>query len=82
MAQQSQTPPPSEKTRAELKRMKDDYRNPVAHPRVTLEESDARMLFANGESLIIAMAQELKAASQSGIQPVLIPAAMVAKASS
>ena len=37
--------------------MKDDYRNPVMHPlRVTLTESDARMLFDNGESLIIAMA--------------------------
>ena len=62
------TPAPSEKTRAELKRMKDDYRNPVAHPRVTLSEPDARMLFANGESLIIAMAAELKVASASGIQ--------------
>ena len=40
--------------------MKDDYRNPVAHPRVVLEEADARMLFANGESLIIAMAQDLQ----------------------
>ena len=42
--------------------MKDDYRNPIAHPRIVLTEPDARMLFANGESLIIAMAQELKAA--------------------
>lgn len=63
-----QTPAPSEKTRAELKRMKDDYRNPVAHPRVTLTEPDARMLFSNGESLIIAMAAELKAVNSSGVQ--------------
>jgi hypothetical protein len=53
----------SPKTIAELKQMKDDYRNPIVHPRVTLLEADARMLFNNGESLIIAMAQELKDAA-------------------
>jgi hypothetical protein len=47
---------------AELKQMKDDYRNPIMHPRITLEEFDARMIFANGESLIIAMVQELQRA--------------------
>lgn len=52
---------PSAKTLAELRQMKDDYRNPIAHPRVVLSEPDARMLFANGESLIIAMAQEIRA---------------------
>ena len=46
--------------------MKDDYRNPIMHPRVVLTESDARMLFNNGESLIIAMAQELYLASEAG----------------
>ena len=61
------SPAPSEKTLAELKQMKDDYRNPIAHPRVTLSESDARMLFNNGESLIIAMAQDIRSA-QSGVQ--------------
>lgn len=54
---------PSGKVISELKRMKDDYRNPIVHPRVVLEESDARMLFANGESLIIAMASEIKQAA-------------------
>ncbi len=52
-------PCPSAKTLAELKQMKDDYRNPIAHPRVDLTEGDARMLFNNGESLIICMAQDL-----------------------
>jgi hypothetical protein len=56
---------PSEKVIAEIQQMKDDYRNPIAHPRIVLSESDARMLFANGESLIIAMAQEMKAALPS-----------------
>lgn len=63
-------PAPTAKTLAELKQMKDDYRNPIAHPRVSLSESDAKMLFANGESLIIAMAQELKEAGRT-IQPAL-----------
>jgi hypothetical protein len=62
-------PSPQEKTLAELEQMKKDYRNPLAHPRIVLDEPDARMLFANGESLIIAMAQELKATA--GVQPQL-----------
>ncbi len=64
------TPAPSEKTLAEILQMKDDYRNPLMHPRVVLTESDSRMLFANGESLIIAMAQEITDAKQAG-QPTL-----------
>jgi hypothetical protein len=64
-------PIPSAKTIAELKQMKDDYRNPIMHPRVVLSEPDARMLFANGESLIIAMAQEIEAANAQGTQPAL-----------
>ena len=51
---------PSDKVIAEIEQMKDDYRNPIAHPRIVLSEPDARMLFDNGESLIIAMAQEMK----------------------
>src|SRR5262249_30968260 len=35
------TPAPTEKTLLELQQMKDDYRNPIMHPRVVLEESDA-----------------------------------------
>jgi hypothetical protein len=60
------SPRPAEKTLAELRQMKDDYRNPVMHPRVTLSENDARMLFDNGESLIIAMAEEIKGIRESG----------------
>lgn len=55
---------PSDKTLTELEQMKDDYRNPLMHPRVVLTEAEARILFANGESLIIAMAGEIKAATE------------------
>jgi hypothetical protein len=66
------TPAPAEKTLAEFVQMKDDYRNPIMHPRIMLTESDARMLFDNGESLIIAMAEEIKAIREkSGIQTAL-----------
>lgn len=64
------TPCPLAKTLAELKQMKDDYRNPIMHPRAVLGETDARMLFANGESLIMAMAMEIKDAREA-VQPVL-----------
>ncbi|HEV2163084.1 MAG TPA: hypothetical protein VGR52_12745 [Stellaceae bacterium] len=65
-------PCPSEKTLAEFRQMKSDYRNPIMHPRVTLTESDARMLFDNGESLIIAMAEEIKSIrEQGGVQTAL-----------
>lgn len=66
----SPTPCPLAKTLAELDQMRQDYRNPIVHPRVVLTEADARMLFANGESLIIAMAQELAEAAR-GVQPTL-----------
>jgi len=56
---------PSAKVIGELKQMKDDYRNPIVHPRVVLSEPDARMLFANGESVIIAMAQEIRDAQKA-----------------
>jgi len=36
------------------------------HPRVILTEIDARMLFDNGESVIIAMAAEIKTAREAG----------------
>ncbi len=51
---------PDPKTIAVIRQMKDDYRNPVVHPRVVLTEADSRMLFNNGESAIIGMAQGLK----------------------
>jgi hypothetical protein len=66
--QGTDAPKPAAKTLSELRQMKDDYRNPIMHPRVVLDEPDARMLFANGESLIIAMAQELAAAAGNGVQ--------------
>lgn len=50
---------PEKRTLAELSQMKDDFRNPIMHPRVSLTEGDARMLFNNGESLIILMAGEI-----------------------
>ena len=57
------TPMPDSKTLAVIRQMKDDYRNPVVHPRVVLTEADARMLFNNGESAIIGMAHGLQAAA-------------------
>ena len=57
------TPMPDPKTVAVIRQMKDDYRNPVVHPRVVLTEADARMLFNNGESAIIGMTQGLKDAA-------------------
>ena len=58
-------PAPDPKTIAVLRQMKDDYRNPVVHPRVVLTEADTRMLFNNGESAIIGMAQGMKEAARS-----------------
>ncbi len=73
------SPAPADKTLAELKQMKDDYRNPLVHPRVTLTESDARMLFNNGESLIIAMAEEIGAIrNKGGVQGALAVVAQAA----
>lgn len=70
LRQKGLDPAPSEKVLAELDQMRQDYRNPLMHPRVILTEADARMLFANGESLIILMAQELKEANENkgGVQ--------------
>jgi hypothetical protein len=67
-------PCPDKKTLAELDQMRLDYRNPIMHPRIVLTEPDARMLFANGESLITAMAQEIAVVrSQGGVQLALTP---------
>ena len=38
------------------------------HPRVVLLEADARMLFDNGESLIIAMATEMQRSASDSTQ--------------
>lgn len=74
---ESVTPKPSQKVLSELVQMKDDYRNPIMHPRVVLKDSDARMLWDNGESLIIAMAEELLEISRNhgGVQSGLALAA-------
>lgn len=39
-----------------LEQMKDDYRNPLMHPTVTLNEEEARILFSSAEALIGLMA--------------------------
>lgn len=57
---QGTRPLPTPKILDELRQMKENYRNPIMHPRVVLTEPDARMLFNDGESVIIAMAQEMK----------------------
>jgi len=66
-------PAPDEKTLVEFDQMRKDYRNPIVHPRVSLNEADARILFNNGESLIIAMASEICKVrkAQGGVQPAL-----------
>jgi hypothetical protein len=61
------SPAPDPKTVSEIRQMKDDWRNPLMHPRVVLTEAEARMVFANGESLIIAMATEI-AKTEAGLQ--------------
>jgi hypothetical protein len=74
IAERNPTPCPQPKTLTELDQMRTDHRNPIMHPRVVLTEPDARMMFANGESLIIAMAQEIAAArEQGGVQLALTP---------
>ncbi|HEV2186916.1 MAG TPA: hypothetical protein VGR70_06895 [Stellaceae bacterium] len=78
IASKDPTPAPDPKTLTEFDQMRQDYRNPIVHPRVTLDEADARILFNNGESLIIAMAKELREAARTGVaqaQAVLISGA-------
>jgi len=75
------TPAPDRKTLNILRQMKDDWRNPVAHPRVVLSEADARILFDTGEAAIMGMAQEIKQA-RSGVQLALMPSASAALAGS
>lgn len=62
-------PAPDPKTLGELRQMKDDWRNPLMHPRVVLGEADARSVFNNGETLIMLMVQEIAKASSSGFEP-------------
>jgi len=65
------TPCPDERTVSAIRQMKDDWRNPLMHPRVVLTEAEARMLFSIGESLIIAMANEVAKVAAEGLQPQL-----------
>jgi hypothetical protein len=64
-------PAPDPKSLGELRQLKDDWRNPLMHPRVVLEEADARAVFNNGETLIMMMTQELVATAAAGVQPPL-----------
>jgi hypothetical protein len=66
IAKTNPTPMPEEKTLIEFDQMRRDYRNPIVHPRASLREADARILFNNGESLIIAMASEIKTVREAG----------------
>ncbi|MDF3022776.1 MAG: hypothetical protein K0R10_137 [Alphaproteobacteria bacterium] len=56
---------PTEKILLEFKQMKDDYRNPISHPRQVLDECDSGILFNNGTALISMMASELKKLQES-----------------
>lgn len=67
----AQNPVPDPKTLAILRQIKDDWRNPVIHPRVTLTLTDAEVLFALGASVLMAVAQELKRLAENGVQPSL-----------
>jgi len=71
IAESGVAPSPDPKTMGELKQMKDDWRNPLMHPRVVLGEADARSVFNNGETLIMLMVQEIAVAITSGVQPKL-----------
>lgn len=73
IAKTKPTPAPEPRTLTELDQMRQDYRNPLMHPRVSLNDADARILFNNGESLIIGMASEIckVRSAQGGIQPAL-----------
>jgi hypothetical protein len=71
LEQVSQNPAPEKKTIAVLRQMKDDWRNPVVHPRSTLTDTDAEVLFNLGASVLIAVAQELKSVAVTGVQPSL-----------
>lgn len=68
------SPAPSEKLIAEMRQMMDTYGNPIIHHRFVLSEIDARMLFIQGENIIIAMAREIagfRVATQPASQPAL-----------
>ncbi len=60
------SPAPLSKTLSELDQMRTYDRNPIMHPRIVLSESDAHILFSSSQSLIIAMAQEIKQLREAG----------------
>ncbi len=67
-------PSPEDKTLASLKQIKDSNRNPLMHPRETLDEPSARVLFLSTELVMIAMANEIYAANEMGHQQgMLVP---------
>lgn len=58
-------PAPEQRTVKQLEVVKTYDRNPVIHPRdAVLEELDARILFSSGESVVLAMAQEIREAKK------------------
>lgn len=75
----SPTPCPEAKPLVKFDQMRKDYRNPIMHPRVSLDETGARALFADGESLIIAMASEIKAIRDAGGAALAVVAGTQAK---
>jgi hypothetical protein len=58
-------PIPDPKTLHNIKQIKDFSRNPLMHPRETLNEMDARILFGMAEIAILGMAQELMEAEHA-----------------
>ncbi|MGD9508487.1 MAG: hypothetical protein AB7I59_26955 [Geminicoccaceae bacterium] len=66
-AQVSAPPVPGLATIEYLKQMKDSDRNPISHPRVILDEAEACILFASGQSLIGRMLQELSALGPTSV---------------
>jgi len=52
-------PRPDKKVLAELSYFKTDWRNPLMHPRVVLNDIDSKMLFAKGEVIIMGIALDI-----------------------
>lgn len=73
------TPCPSQRVINAIGQMKDDFRNPVAHPRIVLTEADALVLFGLAQSAIIGMLQEMKPAIEAAKAkiPIAAPATLL-----
>jgi hypothetical protein len=51
---------PEERTIRQILHLKEASRNPIMHPRSVLSETDAEVIFSEGKSVMILMAQELQ----------------------